>query len=404
MTTKTKKRASNAKLGPGENSIDRARATKQPDGSYWLRWRLCLPDGRVKAYRSQGKTVTEARARADETARKALESARNAAWGLDDDLPTYIKQVTLPAIEKARTTKGRDLADNSKLRYRAAAGQLRDGFKGHTIGSGTRFRVMESVLQDIAQVHGSESARQARNVLGKYVIQQLIRDEVLGGNPLAGMGIDLGSEKPLPPRPERAMTKDELNSAIDWLLALDPAESLAGPKRGRGGSAAAIAKRRNLIDLALLQACSGLRVGEANALTWDVFDNSANVTKSKTHRGRVVPLLFPDVIEHLAKRRALGGAYVIGSPVDGSKPWDRDHCRKECAKFYPEIGAGIDCHEVFDHGRTHLWRETLNSLMLGVPVEVRAAYFGHDSDTNSRYYTDTTDVTPMLTEAKKLRA
>lgn len=403
MTTTTKKRASNAKLQPGENSINRARATKQDDGTYWLRWRLALPDGRVKAYRSQGRTATEARARADETARKALEKARSATWGLRDDLPTYITQVTLPAIERARTTKGRDLADNTKLRYRAAAQQLHHGFKGHAIGTGTRFRIMETVLQQIAQVNGSESARQARNVLGKYVIQQLIRDEVLTGNPLAGMGIDLGSEKPLPPRAERSLTRRELNAAIDWLLALDPAESLAGPKRGRGGSAAAIAKRRNLIDLALLQACSGLRVGEANALTWDVFDDSANVTNSKTHRGRVVPLLFPDVVEHLRNRKGLGGTHVIGAPTDPSKEWDRDHCRKECAKFYPEIGEGIDCRQVFDFGRTHLWRESLNSLMLGVPVEVRAAYFGHDSDTNSRYYTDTTDVTPMLVEAKKLR-
>jgi len=33
----------------------------------------------------------------------------------------------------------------------------------------------------------------------------------------------------------------------------------------------------------------------------------------------------------------------------------------------------------------------------------RAAYFGHDEATNARYYTDTTDVTPMLDAAKKIR-
>ena len=144
-------------------------------------------------------------------------------------------------------------------------------------------------------------------------------------------------------------------------------------------------------------------MAEANALTWEVFDDNADVTKSKTRRGRVVPLLFPDVIEHLRKRKELGGKYVIGAPTDGNKPWDRDDCRKRCAEFYPRIGKGIDCDDVFEYGRTHVWRESLNSLMLDVPVEVRAAYFGHDPEVNRGYYTDVTDVTPMIDAARKIR-
>ena len=302
-----------------------------------------------------------------------------------------------PAIESAKLEEG------SKRRYRVALAQLRARLKAHTIATGTRFRVLEETLQSIAKDHGSESARQARTVLGRYVIQQLIRDELMAGNPLSGMGIDLSSDKPKPQRAARALTRKELNAAIDWLLGLDPAEGVEKPARGRWSREDAVAKRRNVIDLALLQACSGLRVAEANALTWDVFDRSAEVTKSKTHKGRVVPLLFPDVVKNLAKRKSLGGAYVIGAPTDGKKVWDRDNARKECAKLYPEIGTAIKCPEVFDHGRTHLWRESLNSLMLDVPVEVRAAYFGHDKEVNRRYYTDTTDVSPMVAAAKKLR-
>lgn len=198
------------------------------------------------------------------------------------------------------------------------------------------------------------------------------------------------------------MTREELNAAIDWLMSEEALNGVEVPTRGRWREAS-LAKRRNLVDLALLQAASGLRVSEANALTWEVFDRSAKVTTSKTRRGRVVPLLFPDVIEHLARRRELGGAYVIGAPADGTKPWDEDACRKANATFYPEIGAAIECPDLFDHGRTHIWRETLNSLMLHLPVEVRAAYFGHDKETNRRYYTDTTDVSPVVEAAKELR-
>lgn len=390
-------RASNAKLEPGKHSIDRATPAKQPDGTYWLRWRICLHDGRVKSVRSQGRTVGEVRARARTKAEEILTASTDGSWKQGDDLGKYIDKVAKPTIEKAK------LADNSRARYGTAIGQLKEALAGHTIGTGMRFRALEKALQAIAKKHGSESARQARTVLGKYVIQQLIRDELLTGSPITGMAIDLSSKKPVRPQPERAMTLDELNAAIDWLLAHDPADGIPETKRGRGGPAAAIAKRRALIDLALLQACSGLRVAEANALTWKEFDDSAEVSKSKTHRGRVVPLLFADVVEHLAKRRELGGTYVIGAPTDASKQWDRDHCRKACAEFYPEIGKAIESTGVFEHGRTHIWRKALNSLMLDVPEAVRAAYFGHDAEVNRRYYTDTTDVSPILDAARKLR-
>jgi len=391
-------RASNAKLQPGKDSIDRAKPTKQDDGSYWLRWRVCLPDGTVKAVRSQGRTVGEVKARAYAKKEELLSTSADGKWDLSDNLGEYLDKVTTAAIAKAKLEPG------TRTRYATAQAQLKAALGKKTLGAATRFRALEKALQAIAQKHGSESARQARTVLGRYVIQQLIRDELLSGNPIAGMGIDLSSDKEVRPRPERAMTAKELNAAIDWLLALDPADGIDPKKRGRGGPAAAIAKRRALIDLALLQACSGLRVAEANALTWKEFDESAEVAKSKTHRGRVVPLLFPDVVEHLRKRKELGGTYVIGSPVDPAEAWDRDHCRKECAKFYPEIGKGIECPDVFDHGRTHIWRKTLNTLTMGdVPDAVRAAYFGHDEATNARYYTDTTDVTPMLDAAKKIR-
>lgn len=392
----TQTRASNSKLEPGTTSIDRAKITKMADGTMRMKWRLCLPDGRVVDRTTQGSSAGQVRARARAKAKEMLATSVTGDWKPGSDLVDYMNTVSKPKIEALSN-------ENTRARHLASLKILQARFKGHTISSGTRFRTMEKVLTDVAKNNGSESARQCRNVLGKYVIQQLIRDEVLQGNPLAGMSIDLSSNKE--PEPEiRALTQNEFAAAVAWLLAQDPSEGVKKPARGRWSREDAIAVRRNLIDLALLQAASGLRVTEANELTWDDLDKSANISRSKTHRGRKVPLLFPDVVQHLATRRARGGRYVIGSPTDPDKVWDRDNCRKQCQKFYPEIGDGIDAaRDVFGPGRTHLWRKTLNSLMVGVAPEVRAAYFGHSTEVNARYYTDTTDVAPMIEAAKELR-
>ncbi|MCV7456625.1 hypothetical protein M3D71_010100 [Micrococcus luteus] len=389
-------RAPNSKLAPGEHSIDRVKPTKQADGTYVLRWRVCLPDGTVKPGRSQGPTVAEVRRRAREKVGDLLATSADGSWKPSSSIVDYIDKVSIPAVDAAR------LAEASRRRYRVALNQWKTVLGSKTIAQTARVRTLEAALKRIAEEHGSESARHCKTVWGKYIAQQLVRDEVLSGNPLAGMSVDLSSSKPARPRAERTLTREELGAAIDWLLSLDPAAGVEKPARGRWSREDAVAKRRNVIDLALLQAASGLRVQEANALTWNVFDRSADVRRTKTGKGRRVPLLFPDVVDHLAERRSLGGAYVIGAPTDPDKQWDRDACRKACATFYPEIGAAIDC-EVFEHGRTHLWRGTLNSLLVAVPVEVRAAFLGHDEDTNRRYYTDVTDPAPMVEAAKALR-
>lgn len=110
-------------------------------------------------------------------------------WKPTSKITTYIDAVSVPAVEAA------PLAANSKTRYGVALGLWAAELKGHTIASATRFRVLETALKTIADEHGSESARQCRTVWGKYIAQQLIRDELLTGNPLAGMSVDLTSKK-----------------------------------------------------------------------------------------------------------------------------------------------------------------------------------------------------------------
>ena len=390
-------RASNATLAPGEHSIERARATTTDTGVR-LTWRICLPDGTVRQRHTHAPTVGEARRRAKAKAAEMMSEHRSGGtWSITSSTADYLDKVTKPLLEKQAN-------DNTRARYLLALKQITSQLGQKKVGDAARFRTLEQALQSIAQQHGSESARQARSVLSKYVLDQMVRDELIMANPIRGIGIDLSSNRPLPPRAERSLTRDELNKAIDWLLTLDPAEGVEKPKRGRWTLDDAIEKRRCAIDLTLLQAASGLRISEANALTWPTFDDSAEVTDatSKTKRGRKVPLLFTDVVDHLKRRRERGGQYVIGSPTDPDAAWDRDNATKAIRALYPEIGRAIECN-VFEHGRSHLWRASLNSLMLDLPDAVRAAYFGHDTKTNRTYYTDTTDVTPVVEAARKLR-
>lgn len=93
------------------------------------------------------------------------------------------------------TVKSARLRPNTKKRYELALSQLHRQLDGLTIGDAVRFRTLEKALQDIGRDHGAESARQARTVLSKYLLDQLIREGIIDRNPLRGVSIDLGDTR-----------------------------------------------------------------------------------------------------------------------------------------------------------------------------------------------------------------
>lgn len=412
-------RAATTRLEPGHHSIDRAIPRKRED-VWLLDWSIRLHNGRLVKKRAQGATKGEVRQRAKAAAAELLASG-GGTWKTTSSLSEYLMQVSRPAIEIA------PLRPNSRARYRTVLGQLAgdckehshaDSLKGHTISSGTRFRALEACLQEISELHGAESAKQARTVLSKYVLQQLNRDEVIHGNPLLGMSIDLKTNaKPNPTeRGGQALTRDQYYAVLDYLLELDPAEGQTQPSRGRWSLGDRIAKRRNVIDLTLLQATTGLRVSEANAMTWGRHvetddDGTLHVTVtqdiSKTHRERRVPVLDARVGDRLLTRQnaALSQtAFVVGSPSDSTTLWDRRNCTSAVAELYIELAQALDI-PLLNTSRTHVWRATLNSLLLNqVPEVIRAAFFGHDAAVNRASYTDLTDTSSMVEAARRLRA
>lgn len=413
------KRASTTELQPGEHSIDRNTPRKR-DTTYLLDWSVRLHSGKLIEKRSQGPTKSEVRRRAKVKAAELLAAGGSGAWKSSSPMSDYLDKVSRPSIEDAKirpSSRSRYLLVLRLLGGQCADHRHKDSLKGHSIGSAVRFRTLESCLKEIARLHGSETARQSRTVLSKYVVQQLIRDELISGNPLHGMSIDLSSPKPATGKKGGvALSRKEYSTVVDHLLGIDPAEGQEKPKRGRWSMDDRIARRRNTIDLTLLQAATGLRVSEANQL---IFADHVGVDDegvmhldvpedvSKTHRARRVPVLDDRVAERLLERQnAAQGleSFVIGSPADQSEPWDRSNCQKATTALYKELADELGI-EAFETERTHIWRATLNSLLLDtVPEVIRAAHFGHDAAVNRSAYTDLTDTSSMVSAARGLRA
>lgn len=419
--TSASRRAATTRIAPGEHSIDRVQP-RHRDGVWVIDWSVRLPDGRLVTKRSQGQSKGEARRRARCRAAELLAVGEGSVWRPADQLRDYIQQVAWPKIDQS------DLRRNSRDRYRIVLGLLTGrcgdpghnhtaSLAGHSIASGTKFRTLERCLQEIARTHGQETAHQARSVLGKYVLGQLVRDELVTGNPIRGADLDLrGDHKGNGGKriTGQALSRDDYRRVVDCLLRLDPAAGVAPPQRGRWTLADAVSRRRNVVDLTLLQAATGLRITEATSIGWgdvETADSGQVVVAvseqvSKTHRGRTVPVLDDRVAERLLGRRnhADGGSgYVIGSPTDPSTPWDPRNRDRAVADLYRQLAADLDIPMLLS-ARSHLWRTTLNSLLLDfVPEVVRSAFFGHAREANRARYTDTTDTSSMVAAARRLR-
>jgi integrase len=409
--------AAHSRLEPGHTSIDRATPRERGD-VYLLDWRIRLHDGRLVPKRSQGSSKEEVRRRAWATARELLATSGGASWKLTAPVADYITAVSRPAIEQAR------LRPRSRKRYLSVLGLLTgqcdqhrhaQSLSGHSISALNKPRVLEHCLKEIARLHGSESAHQARTVLGRYIIQEAIRDQLLTHNVLAGLRLDL-SGPVLVKRATggEALTRDEWNKVIDYLLKLDPADGIPVKAKGRWTFAERVARRARAIDLTLLQSATGLRISEALALglvelrTVGSGRNArleVHVSEeiSKTHRARTIPILHDGVAHRLLSRQNAAASlseYIVGAPTDPLKAWDNANAHHAVRVLYTDLAEQLDIPMLELH-RSHVWRATLNSLMLDLPEVVRAAFFGHDPKVNRASYTDLTDTSSMVAAASR---
>ena len=389
------------KLKPGEDTADTIQPKKRKDGKYQGVFTLCLPNGKPIKVKVVATTVGQWRKKAREKVEERLrDEERTGDWSESDSITQYIRSVSRNAIASAQ------LAPRSKTKYFDLLNYIMEEFEGYNIREAVRFRNLEKALKNIAQEHGSESARQARNVLSKYVLQQLIRDELIAGNPLLGMSIDLGNHKKTnKAKGGKALTEAEHKKVLDYLLALDPTKTKA-PKRGKYTLEHAINRRRNAIELTLLQATTGLRISEALGLRLaDIDDDGQRIIitvsdeRSKTNRGREIPVMKDERVRERIRGRISNssGEFLFPAPATPTNTWNISNAHKALRSLFNEIARECSI-PLLNEVSSHVWRSTLNTIAMqkGLPAEMRAAYFGHDREINKTAYTDTTDVTPLV--------
>lgn len=415
-------RATTAKLTPGEDTIMRSTATTLTNGTVSIKWSYRPLDGsRTIRSTSRGKTIGQARLRAREKVAELEAAAAGSVWKPTSNLSDYIEEVSKPAIEKA------GLAELSLTRYELAMKLLlgdceehnhKHSLIRHTITSGTRFKALEALLEEIATLHGRETARQARTVLTKYVLTRLTRDEMINGNPIAGVSLDelTGTRKGERTRGGKALTLIEYQSVMDYLLELDPADGIVR-RQGRWSLEHLVAKRRNTIDQALLQAATGLRSTESNLIAWDRHVHTESdgtmhvkVTKDVAKGGipRVALVLDNRVAQRMQERRARAASdteHVIGAPSDATKLWDRDNRNRAARSLYLEIHEKVGV-QVLEKERSHVWRTTLHTLYGGesVPAAVLDSQFGNSEKIRAKHYTDASDLSALKNAVERVSA
>lgn len=398
-----RKRASRTRINPGESSLERVADALPPRGPYDTYISVRTWDGRLKRIKIRASTKGEFRRKGREKVEEALSSS-SSRWKKSDPVADFIDAVSARAVDAA------PLRPNTKNRYVLALAQVRVQLDGLTIADATRFRALERALKTVADVHGAESARQARTVMSKYLLDQLIREDLIDHNPLRGISIDLGTVNKATSSVtdgRRALTDAQYNAVIDHLIARDVTVPLPpGTDRRR----TSIVRHDNIVAMTLLQAGTGLRLGEALALTSDdmiVTDGSVSVTVtaavSKTHRARTVPVLDDRVADYWRDRLTgiPAGAPLIPAPGNPHTVWRRDNATHAAASLYKALGSELS-DDVIGRMRSHSWRTVLNARAIsrGVGADVRSAFFGHDATMNARAYTDLTDIESMVNALK----
>lgn len=396
-----------SKLLPGTNSIPTTTPKKLKNGSWSLQWRIRYYDGQIEKHTTCHKgTIGELRRKALCKAEELLMShGGDGRWKPSSSMTDYIKEEAVSAIE----IDG-NLAPRTKTNYRTLLTYMARELKGYSIADGSRFRTIEKAAQKIAREHGTNTARQALKVMSKHVMTRLVRDELIQFNPLRDCTPNLPSHTAKHrPSGGQALSYAEHEKVTSYLLSVDPEEAFSGGKvRRRRARDDQMRKWQLTIDATLLQAATGMRIGEIRLLQRKyVLENEfplvIEVTPevSKTKRGRRIPVLDKRIEsrmrDRLAKMSTEPESLVFPAPSSSVKEWDSSNAQKAVKELYTSLASALDI-PLLEEVRSHVWRTTLNTEWMekGVPDIIRSAYFGHTEDVNRQYYTDLTDISPLM--------
>lgn len=401
-------------LQPGQNNIANSTAhdcgkTPGKRGHTWtLQWFANI-DGMTKRHMTQVKDATRAEVYAAANRRfdELMALAKlpgDGTWDQFKSMGKFVREVCIPTVRE--NNYSRKLRDRSVDSYARCLSHYAEQAEGMRIVDAVIPAAIERCLKAIAVKSGNPTAKQTKKVVSRYVMDLLVKSRIIEYNPMKQFDVEatVNETHDEDAVEERTLLPEERKRVVDYLLELDP----TSPSRKRWTAEQMTAKRSALIDMTLVQATCGLRIGEARQLTRAlVSDDGRRLTLtitpaiSKTHKGRVIPVLDQRVAnrvrERLNRLSEAPDALLFPAPVSG-KLWDGSNVSGAMRAFYNELSEELGIPLLSEQQiLTHIWRRTLNSewVNLNVPIERRSAYFGQSPEVNTRYYTDLVDLGPL---------
>lgn len=374
------------RLENGENSIDTCTPFQLKNGSWCLRWKVRLWNGELKDKKTEhAGTKTELREKARNECRAMLSASGHAQWRAGDSMAAYVREVTIPTVEQSGKLRRNSIDSYTRmLRYYA------EEVGNAAIADAALPLSIDATIKRVALTRSPDIARQMKKVVSKHVFSELVRLGVLAYNPLKQFDVDI-------PQTRKRTCKKVIPSAVersafvDWLASLAVADL---PARGHSKTE----DRLEVVDLAIVQATAGFRIGEMLRITGaDVTINGQDVTihitpdVSKTSKPRDCLLLDPRAAERVrgrVRRLSEPSALVFPAPGTGCTQWDESMAGKASKRLYQLASEQLGI-ESLGQCTSHCWRTALNDEWreLGVPPHERAAYLGHSEDINRSNYT-----------------
>ena len=390
------------KLEPFETSIDTSSVKSLRGGMKMETWRINL-GGIVSKHQTTGKSAREVRAKAYEQAEE-LKRQYLGTWRDSDPnkkMRDYLLGRGMEEVANAGTEKSiRERTVYINQRYLKKFAELVGDM---TIKQCSQPQMVEILLNKYADLHGHDSAVHCKAVLSKYVYSRLVFHGVVERDPTVGkMRLNQVKKSRSTLDHGIALGEDTRQRVIAWLVSYDVSRIQAWGKysaleRQRG--------QQSLVDITLMQCCTGMRVGEVVHLMTsdvDVSGDAVIVTVrpevSKTRKGRAIPV-FDEQCKDMLQRRTNGvktNVPVFPVGTDATKTWSDGDLSKRMRKLYDQMADDLGVEEL-KHVASHVWRATLTTTLKskGLSPAVIAAYLGHSQDVSERFYTDGIDLAAL---------